>query len=108
MKKNVLLTWIAIAMMILSTGCSNQEEKVKNVAPMRVQSEIVHPSSDVHTKSYVGVVEEELAISVGFTGSGTISKVCVSEGQTVKKGQLIAEIDKTQAQNMLMAAKAQM
>ena len=42
MKKNVLLTWIAIAMMILSTGCSNQEEKVKNVAPMRVQSEIVH------------------------------------------------------------------
>ena len=108
MKKNVLLVWIAVTMMILSTGCSNQEEKAKNAAPMRVQSEVVHPSSDVHTKSYVGVVEEELAISVGFTGSGTISKVCVSEGQTVKKGQLIAEIDKTQAQNMLMAAKAQM
>ena len=45
---------------------------------------------------------------MGFAASGTISKVCVSEGQTVKKGQLIAEIDKTQAQNMLVAAKAQM
>ena len=61
MKKNVLLVWIAVTMMILSTGCGNQEEKVKNAAPMRVQSEVVHPSSDVHTKSYVGVVEEELA-----------------------------------------------
>ncbi len=108
MKKNVLLTWIAAATIILSAGCGNQEEKSKNVAPLRVQSEIVHLSSDIDTKSYIGIVEEESAISVGFTGSGTISKVCVSEGQTVRKGQLIAEIDKTQAQNMLVAAKAQM
>ena len=108
MKKNVLLTLITAAMMTLSTGCGNQEEKKKNAAPMSVRSEVVHPSSDIDTRSYIGIVEEELAISVGFTSSGTISNVCVSEGQTVKKGQLIAEIDKTQAQNMLMAAKAQM
>ena len=108
MKKNALLTLIAVAMMLLSTGCSNQEEKTKNAAPMSVRSEVVHPSSDIDTKSYIGIVEEESAISVGFTGSGTISKVCVSEGQTVKKGQLIAELDKTQAENMLAMAKAQM
>ena len=108
MKKNVLLTLIAVAMMLLSTGCSNQEEKTKNAAPMSVRSEVVHPSSDIDTKSYIGIVEEELAISVGFATSGTISKVCVSEGQTVKKGQLIAELDKTQAENMLAMAKAQM
>lgn len=108
MKKNVLLTLIAVAMMLLSTGCSNQEEKTKNAAPMSVRSEVVHPSSDIDTKSYIGIVEEESAISVGFTGSGTISKVCVSEGEMVRKGQLIAEIDKTQAENMLIAAKAQM
>lgn len=108
MKKNALLTLIAVAMMLLSTGCSNQEEKTKNAAPMSVRSEVVHPSSDIDTKSYIGIVEEELAISVGFAASGTISKVCVSEGQTVKKGQLIAELDKTQAENMLAMAKAQM
>ena len=108
MKKNALLTLIAVAMMLLSTGCSNQEEKTKNAAPMSVRSEVVHPSSDIDTKSYIGIVEEELAISVGFATSGTISKVCVSEGQTVKKGQLIAELDKTQAENMLAMAKAQM
>ena len=108
MKKNALLTLIAVAMMLLSTGCSNQEEKTKNAAPMSVRSEVVHPSSDIDTKSYIGIVEEESAISVGFTGSGTISKVCVSEGEMVRKGQLIAEIDKTQAENMLAMAKAQM
>ena len=108
MKQKTNSVLIAISAMALFVSCSNTGEEQKKATPMRVQSEIVHPSSDVHTKSYVGVVEEELAISVGFTGSGTISKVCVSEGQTVKKGQLIAEIDKTQAQNMLMAAKAQM
>lgn len=108
MKKNALLTLIAVAMMLLSTGCSNQEEKTKNAAPMSVRSEVVQHSSDIHTKNYIGIVEEESAISVGFTGSGTISKVCVSEGQTVKKGQLIAELDKTQAENMLAMAKAQM
>ena len=108
MKKNALLTLIVVAMMLLSTGCSNQEEKTKNAAPMSVRSEVVQHSSDIHTKNYIGIVEEESAISVGFTGSGTISKVCVSEGQTVKKGQLIAELDKTQAENMLAMAKAQM
>lgn len=108
MKKNVLFALIAVAMMLLSTGCSNQEEKTKNAAPMSVRSEVVHPSSDIDTKSYIGIVEEELAISVGFAASGTISKVCISEGQTVKKGQLIAELDKTQAENMLAMAKAQM
>lgn len=108
MKKNALLTLIAVAMITLSTGCGNQEEKTKNAAPMSVRSEVVHPSSDAGTKNYIGIVEEELAISVAFTGSGTISKVCVSEGQTVKKGQLIAELDKTQAENMLAMAKAQM
>ena len=108
MKKNVLFTLIAVAFMLLTMGCSNNDEKQKNAAPMSVRSEVVQHSSDIHTKNYIGIVEEESAISVGFTGSGTISKVCVSEGEMVRKGQLIAEIDKTQAENMLIAAKAQM
>ena len=108
MKKNVLFTLIAVAFMLLTMGCGNNDEKQKNAAPMSVRSEVVQHSSDIHTKNYIGIVEEESAISVGFTGSGTISKVCVSEGEMVRKGQLIAEIDKTQAENMLIAAKAQM
>ena len=108
MKKNVLFTLIAVAIMLLTMGCGNNDEKQKNAAPMSVRSEVVQHSSDIHTKNYIGIVEEESAISVGFTGSGTISKVCVSEGEMVRKGQLIAEIDKTQAENMLIAAKAQM
>lgn len=108
MKKKVLLSWVAASVLTLASGCSNQKEKQKDSVPMRVQCEVIRENTDVHVKNYIGIVEEEYSISVGFTGSGTISKVYVSEGETVRKGQLIAEIDKTQAQNMLTAAQAQM
>lgn len=41
-----------------------------------------------------------------FTGSGTIAKIDVSVGQTVTKGQVLAELDKTSLQDALNAAQA--
>lgn len=108
MKQKTNSVLIAISAMALFVSCSNTGEEQKKATPMRVKSEVVRLSTDVNKISYVGIVEEESAISVGFTGSGTISKVYVSEGQAVKKGQLLAELDKTQAQNMLATAQAQM
>ena len=40
MKKNALLTLIAVAFMILTMGCGNNDEKQKNAAPMSVRSEV--------------------------------------------------------------------
>ena len=108
MKQKTNSVLIAISAMALFASCGNTGEEQKTATPMRVQSEVVRLSTDVNRNSYVGIVEEESAISVGFTGSGTISKIYVSEGQAVKKGQLLAELDKTQAQNMLATAQAQM
>ena len=39
---------------------------------------------------------------------GMVKRMPVSEGQIVSKGQLIAEIDDTQARSMLNGAEAQM
>ena len=39
---------------------------------------------------------------------GVVKRVLVSEGQNVAKGQLIAEMDDTQARNLLAGAEAQM
>lgn len=106
-KKSVLLAVSVMATLLAACGNGSEEQK-KNAAPMRVECEVVNLSSEMNRKSYVGVVEEESSISVGFNGSGTITKVYVCEGQKVKKGQPIAEIDKTQALNMLSTAEAQM
>lgn len=99
---------MAASVAVLLAACGNKGEEQKTATPMRVQSEVVMLSTDANKKSYVGIVEEESAISVSFTGSGTITKVYVNEGQSVRRGQIIAEIDKTQAENMLSAAEAQM
>lgn len=107
MKQTTTLLATVIAT-CLFTSCGKTNEGQKIAVPMRVESEVIHLSSDINKKSYVGIVEEVSSISVGFTGSGTITKVHVSEGQSVKRGQLIAEIDKTQALNMVSAAEAQM
>lgn len=106
-KKSVLFAVSVMATLLVACSNGNEEQK-KSATPMRVECEVVNLSPEMNRKSYVGVVEEESSISVGFNGSGTITKVYVYEGQKVKKGQPIAEIDKTQALNMLSTAEAQM
>ncbi len=61
-----------------------------------------------NAQTYVGIVEEREATAVSFTGMGVVKRMLVSEGQAVSKGQLIAEMDDTQARNLLSGAEAQM
>ena len=78
------------------------------MAPVRVKTEVVGGVSDVNGRAYVGEVEAESSTAVSFTGSGTVLRVLVDEGQRVGKGQLIAEMDATQARNALANCEAQM
>lgn len=97
---------IAVAVMSLMACSGNKTER--KAEPIAVETETVKAGSDLQGRTYVGVVEEESSTSISFTGSGTLTRVYVEEGQAVRAGQLIAEMDKTQAQNMLAAAEAQM
>ena len=103
MKKSLLILLSAISI----CSCSEQKEQ-KAKAPVRVETETVSSgmTSDSHT--YVGTVEERTATAVSFTGMGLVKRMLVSEGQSVGRGQLIAEIDDTQARNLLSGAEAQM
>ncbi len=57
-------------------------------------------------RTYVGIVEENTATAVSFTTLGVVRRVYVKEGQYVSKGQLLAEIDATNASNSVDAAQA--
>ncbi|MBO4741645.1 MAG: efflux RND transporter periplasmic adaptor subunit, partial [Bacteroidales bacterium] len=81
-----------------------QEDK----APTRVQTEVVSTSLSTNGQTYVGIVEEREATAVSFTGMGVVRRMLVNEGQPVAKGQLLAEMDNTQARNVLNGAEAQM
>ena len=90
--------------------CSCNEKKEGAVkAPTRVKTEIVGGQSSIsNSQSYVGIIEEQEATAVSFTGMGIVKRMLVSEGQAVSRGQLIAEMDDTQARNLLAGAEAQM
>lgn len=106
MKKKTIMG--VMMMSILMTACSTQE-KEKTKEAVRVQTEKVSMAdADMLSTTYVGDVEAESSTAVSFTGSGTVTKVLVNEGQYVNKGQLIAVMDDTQNQNAVMAAEAMM
>jgi RND family efflux transporter MFP subunit len=103
--KKVLYLWQIMLMTVCLMACSQKKEQEQTV-PLKVKTEsAVYQPNEAET-AYVGTVEEATSVAVSFTGMGTIKQVHVGEGQRVRKGQLIAEIDKTQAQNALATAQA--
>lgn len=99
---------IALLTILLAGSCS-EKQSVGVKAPLRVATEVAGTSTaDESAAVYVGTVEEREATAVSFTGMGVVRRVLVSEGQAVSRGQLLAEMDDTQARNLLAGAEAAM
>ena len=90
---------------LFAISCNTKQEPKKK-APIRVKIELVTAQEVKHGNAYVGVVEEAQATAVSFTGMGVVRRVYVREGQAVGRGQLIAEMDDTQARNLLATSQA--
>ena len=103
MKKSILML---LGVMLISSCTSKKERNTK--APTRVETEVVSTAMNANGQTYVGIVEECEATAVSFTGMGVVKRMLVNEGQAVSRGQLIAEMDDTQARNLLSGAEAQM
>ena len=95
-----------LSVILLGSCVEKKEQNVK--APTRVKTQVVSPGMVDNAQTYVGIIEEREATAVSFTGMGVVRRMLVNEGQTITKGQLIAEMDDTQARNLLSGAEAQM
>ena len=98
--------WMLLAVVLVSSCGQKKEQQEK--APTRVKTLVVSPGLVDKAQTYVGIVEEREATAVSFTGMGVVKRVLVNEGQAVSRGQLIAEMDDTQARNLLSGAEASM
>ena len=101
MKKVFLFLMVIMTMF----SCSKKEEQSQEET-IRVVVDRATLSSEIGQLPYVGVVEEESSTSVSFTGMAMLQTLTVGEGQSVRKGQLLAVIDETQAKNALATTKA--
>ncbi|MBQ6433904.1 MAG: efflux RND transporter periplasmic adaptor subunit [Bacteroidaceae bacterium] len=99
------LSIIALVATTALLACTPKQQ-TREKAPVRVKTETLSAAQTTAAKTYVGVIEEAQATAVSFTGMGTVKRVYVSEGQNVGRGQLIAELDDTQARNLLATAQA--
>lgn len=101
MKKTFYL-FCAIAML---TGCKQENRKeepaVPNVKIAKAQN--VKTTGSLH---YSGTVQPSQSIPLLFQTSGTVQQVFVNAGDAVHKGQLLATVDKTDAQSMYEMALA--
>ena len=95
-----------LSVILLGSCVEKKEQNVK--APTREKTQVVSPGMVDNAQTYVGIIEEREATAVSFTGMGVVKRMLVNEGQTITKGQLIAEMDDTQARNLLSGAEAQM
>lgn len=87
----------ALAAAVLQ-GCK-EGETARKAEPVKVVTQTVAALSANGLQQFSGTVEEESGSALSFATAGTVSRVLVAEGQTVKAGQLIAEVDPQSARN---------
>ena len=102
------LTFTGLLAIGLVVGSCSGDKDSQEKAPTRVNTEVVKSTISGGEQTYVGIVEANETTAVSFTGMGVVRRMLVNEGQTVGRGQLIADMDDTSARNMLAIAESGM
>lgn len=83
----------AIVLLLVFTGCSGNEKKETAPAEIKVKTISLRDGAHVAANSYVGMVNSNVQADLSFQVSGQVKSVLVTEGQAVRKGQLLAELE---------------
>lgn len=94
----------AMAMVMTSCGGSQQQQMGGGVEAATMTVALSETSL---FSEYPAVIKGKVDVQVRPQVSGFITKVCVSEGETVRKGQLLFVIDQVQLQAAVRTAEAQ-
>ena len=94
----------ALAMVMTSCGGSQQQQMGGGVEAATMTVALSETSL---FSEYPAVIKGKVDVQVRPQVSGFITKVCVSEGETVRKGQLLFVIDQVQLQAAVRTAEAQ-
>jgi len=102
MKKIVNYSLMALATMAVCSGCGGRKYEV-NYA-----TETIGRGDVCTSVTATGTIEPVTSVEVGTQVSGIINRIYVDYNSEVKKGQIIAELDKSTLQARLASAQAQL
>ncbi|WNJ17429.1 efflux RND transporter periplasmic adaptor subunit [Pontibacter sp. G13] len=108
MAKNILRSVVAAS--VLLAGCAQSPapiHKPESSNPkVRVASARLFQGNQ--TLSYSGLVEAKEITPLSFVNGGTVESIRVAEGQSVKRGQLLAKVNDANASNALQIAQVKL
>lgn len=103
MKKQLLLLAVLAA---AAVSCREHSAQSASGAPSVAAITIDSAMTCGLSREFVGVVEDAYTTMLSFAVPGNIRRILVSEGDAVREGDVVAELDERTARNAWNAAKA--
>lgn len=102
-----IIPTLLLTMIFILSGCSitdGEDATLQRTISVKVQE--VQLSNIEQQISFSGTIEEALSVPLSFSVPGTVSEVFVHEGDAVRKGQVLANLDSESWQNSYEMARA--
>lgn len=104
-KKKALVIAAVVAIATLAAWLLSGGKKEEKIT---FDTAAVAPANIMNSITATGTIEPVTSVTVGTQVSGIVSKLFVDYNSVVKKGQVIAELDKTNLMSQLNTAKTQL
>ena len=106
--KKVSMVWIAVGVVVIVAVAAFLLSGGKKKEEVNFKTEKVAKVNILNSITATGTIEPVNEVTVGTQVSGIVSKLYVDYNSVVKKGQVIAELDKSNLMSQLNTAKAQL
>lgn len=104
MRKNPIFGWLLMAA-IFFVSCNSNEKPTEKTPLVKVEE--VKGIGEVSATTFAGRTKSASEVNLAFRVSGPITRVLVKEGDHVRKGQVVAEMDGRDYEVQLSATKAE-
>ena len=108
MRKKILITCLLIFNLSIFSGCSNKPDSNAEVKNYPVKTSELQDKSYPVSLEYEGLTGGSEVRKLSFKSSAKVSKIYVSKGQHIKKGDNLIDLDKTDLNFAVEGSKAQM
>ena len=106
--KKLSKVWLLVAIVIIAAIAVWAMSGGKKEEQISFDTAAVAPANIQNSITATGTIEPVTSVTVGTQVSGIVSKLYVDYNSVVKKGQVIAELDKTNLMSQLNTAKTQL
>ena len=106
--KKLSKVWLVVAVVIIVAIVAWALSGSKKEEQISFETAAVAPANIMNSITATGTIEPVTSVTVGTQVSGIVSKLYVDYNSVVKKGPVIAELDKTNLMSQLNSAKTQL